>query len=261
MHLENPVSPCLTDRPRRYDARRELARLAATQRRLLPQAVPEVAGYKLTLLYQPACVATGDYHDFFPLPGGRFAVFVGDGAGHGPAASVLGATARAIFRTYPGLHEEAGNTLTTAGRLLHGLFPADLFLTGVYVGLEAEGRVAWASAGHEPPLRVSPVGRVATVDLAPVGLPLGINANEAYTTVRWQLTPGERLLLFTDGLWEVRNQDGMAFGRPRLQRELAAAAGLPLGDMVRALVARAANHCGRKIFADDFTVIGVERVQ
>jgi sigma-B regulation protein RsbU (phosphoserine phosphatase) len=244
-----------------FDARKELTRLAAAQRRLLPQAAPEVSGYELALLYRPACVATGDYHDFFRLPGGRFALFVGDGSGHGPAASVLGATARAIFRIYPGLHGEAGNTLALAGGLLHSLLPTDLFMTGVYLSLEGDGRVTWASAGHEPPLRLGPDGRVAAVDLSVVGMPLGINADEAYTTVRWQLAPGERLLLATDGLWEVRNPGGQAFGRRRLQAELAAHAGLPLGDLVCALVARAAQHCGGEAFEDDFTVVGVERVR
>ena len=186
-------------------------------------------------------------------------MFVGDGSGHGPAASVLGATLRAIFRTYPGLHEEAGNTLTTVGRLLHDLIPADLFMTGLYLTLEEDGQVTWASAGHEPPLRVSRAGRVTAADLTAIGMPLGIDPDETYTTVRWQLAPGERLLLCTDGLWEVHNRVGQAFGRRGLQRELAACAGLPLDDMVRGVVARAAEHRGREDFEDDFTVVGVER--
>jgi sigma-B regulation protein RsbU (phosphoserine phosphatase) len=121
--------------------------------------------------------------------------------------------------------------------------------------------VTWASAGHEPPLRLGPDGRVAATDLSAVGLPLGINAHEAYPTVRWHLAPGERLLLLTDGLWEVRNPAGLAFGRRRLRVALAAHARLPLGDLVGALVARAARHGGEAAFEDDFTVVGVERIR
>jgi phosphoserine phosphatase RsbU/P len=242
-----------------FDARRELDKLAGAQRRMLPQSAPEVPGYAIALSYRPACAATGDYHDFFPMPGRRTAVFVGDGSGHGPAACMLGATARAIFRTHPGLHGEAGNTLTNAGRLLHDLIPSDFFMTGLYLALEEDGQVSWASAGHEPPLRVSLAGQVTAADLTAVGMPLGLNPDETYTTVHWQLAPGERLLLFTDGLWEVHNRVGEAFGRRGLQRELAARAGLPLGDMVRGLVACAAEHRGREDFEDDVTVVGVER--
>jgi phosphoserine phosphatase RsbU/P len=242
-----------------FDARRELANLAGAQRRMLPQVAPQVPGYEIALWYRPLCAATGDYHDFFPSPGGRTALFVGDGSGHGPVASVLAATARAIFRTYPGLHGTAGDALTTAGRLLHDLIPPDLFMTGLYLALAEDGQVTWASAGHEPPLRLSRAGWVTAADLTAVRLPLGINPDETYPTVRWQLAPGERLLLFTDGLWEVRNRGGQPFGRRRLQRELAARAGLPVGEMVRGLVARAAAHRGGEDFEDDVTVVGVER--
>jgi serine phosphatase RsbU (regulator of sigma subunit) len=255
------IRPRPAKRPALSDASRELAKLASAQRRMLPQAAPAVPGYELALVYRPACAATGDYHDFFHLPRGRTAMFVGDGSGHGPAASVLGATARAVFRTYPHLHGAAGNTLTAAGRLLHGLLPSDLFMTGVYLALDENGHVSWASAGHEPPLRVSPAGRVTPADLAAVGIPLGINADEAYATVHWQLAPGERLLLFTDGLWEVRNRGGLLFGRHRLQVELATHASLPLSDMVHALVARAAEHHGGEDFEDDFTVVGIRRTE
>src|SRR5262249_40762803 len=154
----------------------------------------------------------------------------------------LGATARAILRTHPGLHAEPGDTLTVVNRLLCGLLPSDLFMTGVYLALGRDGRATWSSAGHAPPLRIRASGRVTTADRAAVGLPLGIDASETYPTVHWQLRTRERLLLFTDGLWEVRNWHGEALGRHRLHEELVRRAGLPLGDLVRALVARAVAH-------------------
>jgi sigma-B regulation protein RsbU (phosphoserine phosphatase) len=226
---------------------------------MLPQVAPEVAGYEMVLTYRPACLVTGDYHDFFPSPVDRMAVFVGDGAGHGPAASLLGTTARAIFQTYPGLHGEPGVTLTAVGRLFHGLIPADLFLTGLYLRMEEEGRVSWASAGHEPPLRLGSADRERAADLEGVGLPLGIDPSEVYPTVRWQLAPRERLLLFTDGLWEVADSSGEAFGRQRLQLELTRLSHLPLTALVRQLVARTVEHCGGEDFEDDFTVVAIER--
>jgi sigma-B regulation protein RsbU (phosphoserine phosphatase) len=259
MLLQPPLGPPPVRRAAPFDAGRELARLAGAQRQLLPQAAPAVPGYDLTLAYRPACAATGDYHDFFLRPDGRWAVFVGDGSGHGPAACVLAATARAVFRTHPGLHGTPGASLTVAGRLLHELIPADLFLTGIYLLLGDAGGVSWASAGHEPPLRVTPAGRVAPPDLAPLGLPLGVEAGESYATVHWELAPGERLVVFTDGLVETRDAAGQAFGRPRLRRELAGLARLPLAGMVRELVARAADHRGGADFEDDFTVVGIER--
>src|SRR5437762_9146872 len=108
------------------------------------------------------------------------------------------------------------------------LSPSDVLFAGPDLRLEEGGQVTWAAAGHEPPLRVSLAGQVTAADLTPVGMPLGIDPDEKYSTVRWQLVPGERLLLFTDGLWEVHNRAGHAFGRRGLQRELAACASLSL---------------------------------
>jgi phosphoserine phosphatase RsbU/P len=242
-------------------ARRELELLAAAQRRLLPQAAPEFPGYELCLAYRPTRAATGDYHDFFRRRGGQLAVFVGDGSGHGPVASMLMATMRAILHTHARLHRDPGATLAAVARLFHALTAADQFMTSVYLLLEGGGRVSWASAGHDPPRRVGPRGGLAPVGLGPVGLPLGVSAAPAYETVRWRLRKGERLLLFTDGFVEARREDGEAFGRGRLQAGLAGLAGVPLPEMVRRLIARVEAHQGSGQFEDDFTIVAVERVR
>src|SRR5262245_5452032 len=195
------------------DARFELGRLAQAQRRMLPQTAPWTPGYDLALAHRPASLLTGDYHDFFPLPDGSRGVFVGDGAGHGAPANVLVVTMRAILVTHPQLHDDPGRAMTAASRMLRALTPPDLFMTGVYLLLGDRGQVRWASAGHDPPLRVSRHGEVAPVDLAPVGMPLGLDEEEGYETVPWDLAPGERLLLFTDGLVEARSATGEPFGR------------------------------------------------
>jgi serine phosphatase RsbU (regulator of sigma subunit) len=135
-------------------------KLCNLQRRILPQVAPLVPGYRQVLAYRPAFVVTGDYHDFFLRPGGDAATFVGDGSGHGPAASMLMAIMRTLLHTHD-VHREPGETLTAVGRMFHRLIPSDLFMTAVYLLLGGEGRVNWAAAGHHPPLWINqgrPVG-------------------------------------------------------------------------------------------------------
>jgi serine phosphatase RsbU (regulator of sigma subunit) len=210
------------------------------------------------LTYRPAFVVTGDYHDFFGRADGRTAVFVGDGSGHGPAASVLMAMMRTILHTHPDLHREPGETLTAAGRMFHQLLPSDLFMTGVYLVLGGDGGVSWSSAGHHPPVRVSRTGQVTPIDLAPVGQVLGFASEEAYVTVPWQLGAGERLLLFTDGLWDARSRSGEPFGRQRLFEYWAGAVNRLLDEAVHELVKRVSAHMEGADFEDDFTVVGIE---
>jgi len=242
-----------------FDAGGELAKLGQAQRRMVPQFAPDMKGYKLKLAYRPAYIATGDYCDFFIRRDHQVATFVGDGSGHGPAAAMVMATMRTILRTHPDLHADPGGTLTAAGTMFHGVIPPDLFMTGVYLLFGRDGQISWAAAGQDPPLRINRLGQVAPVDIGPVGLPLGIDPQEEYSSVVWQLGPGERLVLYTDGLVEARNSMDEPFGRHRLQAELAALARLSLVDMVDEVLARATAHAEGADFEDDFSILAIER--
>ncbi len=244
----------------RFDAGGELAKLAVAQRRLMPTAAPLVPGYRLAFAYRPAYFATGDYCDFFPRRNGLLATFIGDGSGHGPAASILMAAMRTILHTHPELHADPGRTLTQAGRMFHDVVTPDLFMTGVYLLFEGGDTVSWASAGQDPPLRVNFRGDIAPPDLTPVRPPLGVLPDEVYPTVRWHLEPGERLFLFTDGLVEARNPADEAFGRPRLRRFLTDLCYRPLEKMVAEIVNKAKMHTEGADFEDDFTIVAIERL-
>lgn len=257
--LKTLVRRCLELRQLRSVARRELARLRLAQSRLLPQAAPCVPGYTLSFRYEPFYYATGDYLDFFRRPHGSLGVFVGDGSGHGPSASILMATVRTLLHTQPALHQEPGQALHTLGGMFAGLVPSDLFMTAVYLVLEEDGKVRWAAAGQDPPLRMDRSGRLAPPDLDAGGLPLGIAPDQSYPTVEWQLAPGERLFLFTDGICEARDRSGREFGRQRLQSALRQLVQLPLERMTQALVDRVKDYMEGSDFEDDFTVVAVER--
>jgi serine phosphatase RsbU (regulator of sigma subunit) len=240
------------------DDRTAWAKLCNLQRRILPQVPPAVPGYRLCFAYRPTFVVTGDYHDFFRRPDGLTAAFLGDGSGHGPAASMLMAVMRTLLHTHD-LHRSPGETLTRAGQLFHALVPSDLFMTGVYVVLGPGGGVSWAAAGHHPPLWLDRRGNLHdTDDLAPVGQVLGLG-DEPYRTVSWRVEAGDRLLLFTDGLWDARSQQGEPFGRARVKAYLADTLDRPLGDVVNGLLARVTAHLRGADFEDDFTVLAVER--
>jgi sigma-B regulation protein RsbU (phosphoserine phosphatase) len=234
--------------------------LAKAQQRLLVETAPLIRGYEAVLRYRPAYFATGDYYDFFDRTDGRTGVFIGDGSGHGPAACMLMATMRALLQTHPSLHQEPGATLAAAGAMFRELIPSDSFMTGLYVLLE-EGSICWAAAGHHPPIRIRPDGTIPSSDLDQGGLPLGIHADGMvdYETVTWTVLPRERFLLFTDGLYEAQNRDGVKFGRAGLEECLKQSVDRPLGAMVDGILERVSTHLQGTDFEDDFTLIGLEK--
>src|SRR5262249_4389613 len=121
------------------------------------------------------------------------------------------------------------------------------------------GAVSWAAAGHHPPLWVTRAGTVVPIDLTVIGPVLGFEAEKEYTTIRHELGVGDRLLLFTDGPVDARNQAGEQFPRLRVWQHMQFTMDDPLPDAIRKLVAVVTDHLKGAEFEDDFTILGVER--
>jgi sigma-B regulation protein RsbU (phosphoserine phosphatase) len=259
--LQTLVERCLELRRLRTLANRELARLRVAQGRLLPQVAPVHPEYELAFRYRPFYFATGDYHGFFPQADGSLAVFIGDSSGHGPSACMLMATMRTLLHTHPEVHGDPGRALSSLTRMFHALIPSDLFMTAVYLLLEGGGVMRWAAAGQHPPLRISPAGAVAAADLDPVRLPLGIDPDLEYETVRWTLQTGEKLVAFTDGIVEATDRNGRMLGIGGIQSFLTKLAPSchGAGALVDGLLENVSNYMGGSDFEDDLTVMAIEK--
>ena len=175
---------------------------------------------------------------------------------------MLVATMRTLLRTHSGVHGDPGRALSQINRLFHPLIPTDLFMTAVYLVLDPEGSVRWASAGQHPPVRVTPDGQVTCADVRSGGLPLGIDPTECYQTISWRLGLGERLFVFTDGLFEAADRGGNLLGIERLQRLLAqlSTSSTCIDTLVQGLVDRVKEYMAGSDFGDDFTLFAVERL-
>jgi len=200
-----------------------LALAGEVQAELLPQEPPTFPGLELagrSLSYEQI---GGDYFDFIDLrPWGdaRMAITVGDICGHGIAAAMLMATARAHVRSRAQPLPELGTLLTEINRRLAADLGTDKFMTlGFYVFDLARHKVAWASAGQDPAFHYR--STTATIEeVAAKGVPLGVLEDWDYTAhSRDDLASGDVFLLGTDGIWETRNAAKEEFGKERV-REL-----------------------------------------
>ena len=195
------------DRARLQDA------LAVLQQSLLPDTLPPVAGMETAAYYHTAHPDRlgGDFYDVFPIDANRFGFFLGDVCGKGPQAAAVTSLTRYTLRA-AALHDpDPVAALTTLNKVLHERYAGDgdpRYCTVVFGTLEPDpetGNVAvhLASGGHPPVIVVRADG---TADFLPTpgGLLVGILPSARFTAATSVLTPGDTLLLYTDGLTEAR---------------------------------------------------------
>ncbi|MEU7472856.1 SpoIIE family protein phosphatase [Streptomyces sp. NPDC044984] len=190
------------DNARWYQNARDTA--LTLQRSLLPSHPPVTGGLEVASRYQPAGATSevgGDWFDVIPLEDGKTALVVGDVMGSGiPAAATMGRL-RTATHTLASLDLDPAVLLEHLDRITGGLDQA--IATCVYVVHDPrERRCTIANAGHLPPVRVRAGHAPELLDL-PTGVPLGVGG-VAFSTTTVELEPGDRLVLYTDGLVETR---------------------------------------------------------
>ena len=239
---------------------RELETVGQIQRDLLPRGLPEVAGYDFAVHYATSTRAGGDYYDFFALPDGRWGILIADVAGHGASAAVVMAMTRVILHLGPQLLDAPADVLSRANRTLmaHGL--SGLFVTAFYGVLDPEGgEFRFAGAGHNPPL----LHRAATgevVDLSCTeGLPLAVREECGYAEQSVGIDPGDRLLLYTDGLPEAFNASGDMYGENRLESAVRHAPNHGAERFMESILADRDGFAAGHPAADDCTLIALHR--
>jgi serine phosphatase RsbU (regulator of sigma subunit) len=189
------------------DTQRETAR--ALQSAALPSSLPSSDRLQLAATYREAsgmAQVGGDWYDALELDGGRVALVVGDIAGHGLAAAALTAQLRNALRAHLFAGVGPLEALSQLSRLVATQEP-DALATIICMEIDpSSGETEWASAGHPAPILVSADGTSAHLPGRPIP-PIGCSGplvDAEGATHRLTLQPGDRVLLFTDGLFEQR---------------------------------------------------------
>jgi len=233
------------------------------QSSLLPAQLPDIPGYEIAALSQPADATGGDYYDVIPMASGKVGMVVADVCGHGFGPSLLMATARAMLRGITSREPAVEQVLSELAQVLY----ADLqrvrrFITFLYGTLDpVEHALHYANAGHGPVvlhLNLQSGEYDSLVDDDARGCPLGW-FNESYdacTPVR--LAPGDLLILGTDGIVETR-RDGECFGMQRLCDFVLSRCRDPLPTILEGLVEASIAFNASSSPDDDFTLLILRR--
>ncbi len=228
------------------------------QRSLLPQQLPDVGGLEVGAVYESSARVDvgGDVYDFLVLPDGRLAAVLGDVAGHGIEATADMALAKFVFRSLAREHPEPGDFLAHANEVAHEELVGGKFITMLYIVLDPErNEFAVARAGHPPARLIDSSGKVS--QLAPEGLPLGVDAGQHYDEIREPFPSGTTVCIYTDGLVEARAGDEQ-YGDARLDAVLAAGRDLSAQELAEQVVADCRAFGGGEL-VDDCAIVVIRR--
>ncbi|HEX6879442.1 MAG TPA: PP2C family protein-serine/threonine phosphatase [Terriglobales bacterium] len=243
----------------RVTMKRDLEIAREIQLWLIPDAPPKVEGLDIAFVNRPQNTVAGDYYDVLLRQGSqRTVIVVADVAGKSIPAGLLMATLQASLKTllnhtnslvelvtgvndYACAHSNGGRRFTTA----------------VVAEYEPSTRsMTYVNAGHNNPMLLRADGRIERLDRG--GLPFGIDGKAPYDVASVQLSPGDLLLIFTDGLVEAVNEVGEEYGEPRLLKILPALQQYTAQNGVAALMGELNRFTGMAHQHDDITCVIVK---
>jgi len=229
----------------------DLELAAAIQQGLLPRSVKGNQAWKADFIYEPHSIVSGDYCDVIVQDDELYFV-VGDVSGKGMAASLLMSSLHAMFHTLVPLRLSLGEIMSRANHLLAENSPANQYVTLIAGRATPNGEIEFVNAGHLPPVVISS-GEKNEFQIP--GLPLGMFADARFPTGTVKLSPGDAILLFTDGLTESVNVDGTEFGTLRVIESLNGAN--EPGALIRACLGSLRDFRGDVKPFDDLTMLAV----
>ncbi len=244
----------------RQKIEQDISVAASIQQRILPAALPHIAGYDISGVNIPTRAIGGDYYDCIPLSGDRYGLVMADVAGKGIPAALLVSSFHAYLHAY---FENTDSLVELAQRLNRAIYnssTAERYITAV-VGLlrPASGELHMINAGHNPVYILRNDGSVDSLSRG--GIAFGMmDMDFPYETDSVTIAHGERVLLYTDGVTEAMNAQGKQYDEhDALKRFLIAHRPAAAEEFVRGLLADVAVFTGSAPQSDDMTAMYLTR--
>ena len=246
----------------RVEARRlekELAIARDIQRSFLPASAPRVPGFELAGTSISHDQVGGDYYDFIAISETRLGLAIADVSGKGIPAALLMAGFRMCLLAEIRNEFAIRAVMRKVNQLLHESTERDKFVTAFYGVLDwRNAMLIFSNAGHNPPLLIRADG--TTEPLSEGGVALGVLEDTHYEERPLAISPGDVLLMYTDGVSEAENEHGEQFGPERIEQLVRANAGHTARELMQDLVAAVLDWAGERGLGDDLTLLVVRKL-
>ena len=255
----NAMTDGLIERDR---LRRGLYLAEEIQQALLPRKCPDIDGLDIAARSLYCDETGGDYFDFIGIDNKQLNAVIGDVSGHGISSAILMASVRAFLRQRTHLPGNLSRMMSDVNRqLLTDVEDSGNFMTLFYLRLDPAKRcLSWIRAGHDPAIFYDPFSDRFD-DMHGKGPALGITGQAEFEeNKKTGLTPGQIIVLATDGVWEARNKEGAMFGKEPLYRIVRRNRNAPAEDILDKCFQSLEEFQTGAVREDDITMVVIKIV-
>ena len=238
--------------------RGEMEMARAVQMALIPKENPKIAGLAVALRYRAMEEVGGDYVDFLQPSESELGVFVGDVTGHGMPAALIVSLLKTAFYFQRESASSPAVVLNSINTILRANIQRD-FVTAAYAYVDVRNRVLKVSNAGHPPIFVWRRSESRLIELRPKGRPLGVFDEVTFLEESIPLHEGDRIVLYTDGIFEAWDSRSVQFGMDRFQAAIGELQDLTPAAFADEINRRVAEWCGgANSIQDDIALVVVD---
>jgi serine phosphatase RsbU (regulator of sigma subunit) len=227
---------------------------------ILPREIPKTKGMEIAARYIPMASVAGDFYDFIVVDEKHVGILVADVSGHGLPAALIASMLQVSLAAQSAHASDPGRVLAGLNRALCGKFQ-EHFVTAAYVFVDMErNAIIYAGAGH-PPLLLWRTSTGSASEVEENGLILGQFPGGTYSEVQLPMEPGDKVVVYTDGILETTNPSEKMFGVELFKRFLDSNHTLGVNELVDSLLLELARWSGNPkghAQQDDITVLAID---
>ena len=256
-YMEQREALAKTVQLQRDDLVKDIELAAQVQRLFLPSGKPAIAGLEIAGMMHPARGVGGDYYDYFPIGAHTTQIIIADVAGKGASAALLMSATAAVMRLEA---SQDRNMLEQVERLnteIHSVSDSDRFVTLLVAEIDSQKRtLRYVNCGHNSELLFRT--ETGTVSLMKSSCPpIGLSPEEICELAMENLSAGDVMVFYTDGVTEAKNRLGEQFGMEQLSTAVRRGVSLSAEELMTNIYNAAADFCGDD-FDDDVTILVVK---
>jgi sigma-B regulation protein RsbU (phosphoserine phosphatase) len=242
----------------RDDLLQDVELAAQVQRMFLPVGPPAIAGLEIAGMMQPSKGVGGDYYDYIPINANTIQIVIADVSGKGVSAALLMSATAAAMRLEANRDRDMLQQVERLNTEIEAVSDPERYVTLLIAEIDTHKRVIrYVNCGHNPALLFQAKTRTLK-RLDSSCPPIGLNPDEICRLSSADLTAGDLLIFYTDGVTEAQNQLNEEFGMERLSAIVRNSSSLSAEELIMNIFNSAANFCGDVGFRDDVTIVVVK---